>query len=67
MKPTPTKEFRVKAIIDERLAVRKRCVEQRLDRNKLPADRSRPVLESPNLLVRMVRAASNGSWRRASR
>jgi hypothetical protein len=49
MKPTPTKEFRVKAIIDERLAARKRGLEQRLDRNKLPADRSRPVLQSPNV------------------
>ncbi len=35
----------MKAIVDERLAARKRRVEQRLDRNKLPADRSRPVLE----------------------
>ena len=39
----------MKAIIDERLADRKRSVEQRLDKNRLPADRSRPMLQSPNL------------------
>jgi hypothetical protein len=49
MKPTPTKEFRVKRIIDERLADRKRRVEQRLDKNRYPADRSRPVLQSPQV------------------
>jgi hypothetical protein len=49
MKPTPTKEFRVKRIIDERVADRKRRMEQRLDRNRYPADRSRPVLEGPNV------------------
>lgn len=49
MKPTPTKEFRVKRIIDERLADRKRRVEQRLDKNHYPADRSRPMLRSPHV------------------
>jgi hypothetical protein len=39
----------VKRIIDERLADRKRRVEQRLDKNRYPADRSRPVLQSPNV------------------
>lgn len=38
----------MKRIIDERLAARKRSVQQRLDRNKLPADRSRPMLQSPD-------------------
>ena len=49
MKPTPTKEFRVTAIIDERLAARKRRVEERLDKSRYPADRSRPMLHNPNV------------------
>lgn len=37
------------AIIDERLAARKRRVEERLDKSRYSADRSLPILHNPNV------------------
>jgi len=49
MTPRTQEVFRVKTIVRKRMAARKRRIKRRLDKKRLPADTSRPMLAATNL------------------